>query len=511
MAVTPIVPSTALRFLRGVPLDSSYTDTLTFNSVSAQTTYFLGKVKYSYDNYGPVRMQSAIRVSTNATNLYDCNYIMFQNKNWNDKWFYAFITRIDFVNTNMCEVYYEIDVMQSWMFDMQLKDCFVEREHIADDTIGNNLVAENLELGDYVTHGITNSNSFTEFGIMIASSYDGNGAVVAGAKYVGVYAGVRFFYFGNPDDANSFIERLTNNNQQDGIVAIYMFPYDFIDYTSLTPHRAQFSMPKAYSNIDGYKPKNNKLFTYPYNFLLCTNYTGNYAEYKYEFCESTQMQFQISGDMTPSASFLCVPLTYKGSDFNYNEAITLTGLPMCTYNTDSYKAWLAQNQSSLTLTTLSTGLSTLAGGAMLAGGLATGNIGLSAIGAGKLMGGVGGALNTLAKVGDASAVPNHVKGNLVNNIMFAEGNFNFGFIPTTITAQTARIIDNFFTMYGYATHQVKTPNIKSRPRFNYLKTQHAVVTGNICFDHLDMIKRILDNGITFWHGDWVGDYATSNK
>ena len=35
--------------------------------------------------------------------------------------------------------------------------------------------------------------------------------------------------------------------------------------------------------LDGYAPRNNKLLSYPYNFLYVTNNQGNSAIYRWEF------------------------------------------------------------------------------------------------------------------------------------------------------------------------------------------------------------------------------------
>ena len=41
----------------------------------------------------------------------------------------------------------QLDVMQTWYFDYTMRKCFVVREHTNDDTIGNNLIEENLATG----------------------------------------------------------------------------------------------------------------------------------------------------------------------------------------------------------------------------------------------------------------------------------------------------------------------------------------------------------------------------
>jgi hypothetical protein len=76
---------------------------------------------------------------------------MFKNSNFGSKWFYAFLTDIKYINVNMCEVSYETDVYQTWMFDITIHPSFVVREHVDSDTMGEHIVDEGLETGDYIT------------------------------------------------------------------------------------------------------------------------------------------------------------------------------------------------------------------------------------------------------------------------------------------------------------------------------------------------------------------------
>ena len=57
---------------------------------------------------------------------------------------------------------------------------------------------------------------------------------------------------------------------------------------------------KQRGTIDGYVPKNNKLFTYPYCFLYVTNLMGNSATYKYEYFNSANCVFDFAMDMSPN-------------------------------------------------------------------------------------------------------------------------------------------------------------------------------------------------------------------
>lgn len=91
-----------------------------------------------------------MRVGLSADACYDCNYLMFQNSGFGSKWFYAFITSVEYVNNAVTEISFEIDVMQTWFFNYSVGECFIEREHSASDEIGENLVPETVNVGEYV-------------------------------------------------------------------------------------------------------------------------------------------------------------------------------------------------------------------------------------------------------------------------------------------------------------------------------------------------------------------------
>ena len=113
-----IQPQTNIRILQNVPLDTTYVHTIYFSSASAQQTYFASKQKYNLSSYTYQRVNNGIaRVGIKADSLYDCNYMMFQNTAYGSKWFYAFITSVEFVNNECSEITFELDVMQTWFFN----------------------------------------------------------------------------------------------------------------------------------------------------------------------------------------------------------------------------------------------------------------------------------------------------------------------------------------------------------------------------------------------------------
>lgn len=82
----------------------------------------------------------------------------------------------------------------------------------------------------------------------------------------------------------------------------------------------------------------------------------------------------------------------------------------------------------------------------------------------------------------------------------------------SIKNEYARVIDNFFSMYGYKTNLVKLPNLSNRSKWNYVKTINANILGDIPQKDLQKIKDLFNNGITLWHNPlYFLDYSQTNS
>lgn len=53
---------------------------------------------------------------------------MFQNENYSNKWFYAFIDGMKYINDSMTIISISTDVWQTWQFDLTFLESFIERE-----------------------------------------------------------------------------------------------------------------------------------------------------------------------------------------------------------------------------------------------------------------------------------------------------------------------------------------------------------------------------------------------
>ena len=77
--------------------------------------------------------------------------------------------------------------------------------------------------------------------------------------------------------------------------------------------------------------------------------------------------------------------------------------------------------------------------------------------------------------------------------------------------QYAKIIDNYFDMFGYKVNRVKKPSAGHRENYWYTKTIDVNIDGAIPQKDLQKIKDCYNNGITFWYTPAnIGNYSVSN-
>lgn len=555
----PIMPDGEVKILEDIPLDNSYANTITFQNALSQASYFRLNAKLTFDNVSYMRASGgSIKIQAKIEDVYNCNYMMFKNSNYENKWFYAFILGAEYVNNITTQIWFEIDVMQTWMFDYTLKECFVEREHPVTDNIGDNLIPEDLETGDYVTEGQHELPALSETAFVMWSSVDPKTlAISSGGQYCGLPCAIYPFATQNSMELQGWLNALDAAGRGDAVVAISVVPLVLLGGSTTVATDAQrinFTIPKSYGAFDGYTPKNKKLYTYPYNMLYVSGFNGNAATYPYEYFKTANnvpldyCPFILTGDITPQGSIAIWPNKYKGTGLgadntvNYDEKLLIGTNAMLPWACNAYANWLAQNVTSLALNTISqvksaeiarkqahtAGYYGTMGGVISAGANYLGGdyVGAlqSSMGAGQSFWNAHFAkkqaklqrdtaiAQALATVYEHSIQPPQAKGAWGNSYLLAYGLLGGWYCRKRIRGEFARIIDNYFDMYGYATHALKVPNTDSRPHWNYVRTQLCNLTGNLPQAAIDEIKSVYDSGITFWKNPGeIGNYSLDNS
>ena len=124
-----ITPQTKLRLLK-VPIGINNKNQLTFANANAQRDYFLSLPYIEIEEISYQRKDSFIMFPEHIDNILQYNYVMYLNENYTNKWFYAFITNMEYENDFNTRISIVTDVFQTWQFDLVFKQSFIEREMI---------------------------------------------------------------------------------------------------------------------------------------------------------------------------------------------------------------------------------------------------------------------------------------------------------------------------------------------------------------------------------------------
>lgn len=522
-----------VRLLQGVPMNREYADVLIFSSTSAQQAYFESKVKYQFSNLMYIK-ETEIYIPDQAGKYRDCNYLMYNNPDYPGKWFYGFIVNVEYIADGTTKVVYIEDFLQTWMFEMHVHPCLVVREHVNNDTVGAHIKDEGLALGEYVINRTT-EEQFIPYWIVIVSSLAldtlGNFKPAQGSMIGGVYSGLEYRAYA-PNHINviqDILDRLAEEGKSDAIVSMYMLPEQLLPESQLSGgivppgFRAHScNPPQGRTSINGYIPKNNKLYCYPYRGIQVGNNAGQSLILKYEFFSGSPVLY-YQGSTYPSGRIIAYPRNYMGKTSNFDYSLTMGDYPQCAWLKDVYSNWLAtQNirygyqQEDIKKSTAWGGI----GQALKAGvGALTGNWEMFG-------GGIGGAImefigmnqeldqaerNYAMETQIHSMTPPSTSGAIGNdNTLLSMGEYKIVMNEVTITSEYAKSIDDFFSLFGYKVDELKQPNIFGRQSWNYVKTNNAVVTGNCPVYACDNYVALLNRGVRFWHNPDIGNYSLPN-
>lgn len=561
MVMALVIPQTDLILLK-CPLEVDQQNQLTFNNETAQYNYFNGLPKLvGGTDFTYQRKDGRVRFNADIEDIRDYNYCMYRNNAYSNKWFYAFITDMEYANDGVTFIKLKTDVWQSWMFSIEIKPSFVQREHVNDDSIGAHTLDEDLPTGEPIMNDfqdwIVASNDEDKQRVVAQVTTLPDGFNIPAAYETRVYntipQGCYFLVFNGPNTLQQFIKWYDKMSKRDAIVAVFLVPYSMVDDAfyadcqvgdigtfkigflppTYLPENFIFTGdPITYSStLDGYAPKNNKMYCYPYSYLYVSNNAGTDVIYHYEdWQDPTEPYFSTRGVIGQGCSIQLFPYAYKKQSLSSGYGaygISCAKLPILSWVSDYYLNWQAQNGVNNVINAAigaGRGGLRIAGGALdLAGNMAAASFNggsLTAAGAGSAITSMGsGFLDVFSSVHSAihenyvaELVPNQAMGNTnCGDITYAMDKCGFTFRKMSCRYEYAVMIDNYFSMFGYKVNQVKVPNVNGRTNWNYVKCVQANILGNVPQADIEELKAIFNTGITFWHNpaNYL-DYSQTN-
>ena len=198
----------------------------------------------------------------------------------------------------------------------------------------------------------------------------------------------------------------------------------------------------------------------------------------------------------------------------YSWGLPLAKIPQGSWNADMYTNWMTQNGINILGMKIDAPTAHAIGGSLSAlTGAATGSY--ESIGSG-----IGQMLGSVQEMYRASMIPNQIGGQTtVGDVTFAYDKLAPTYYQMQIREENARIIDDWFSRFGYKINRVKVPNQTGRTYWNFVQIG---ATENIGYSNpsssrsvpaasMEIINNIYRGGVTIWHDHAsMGNYSLSN-
>ena len=519
----------------GIKLDREYKNVLNYSETDMLALVNANKVAEA-SNYSFIRDTGSIQTGFDYNRCLASNYMAFQNTDYSGKWFFAWIDKVIYRGDNNTEIYYTVDAWSTWFSYWSVSPCFVIKEHVNSDNVGEHTLLEGLETGEYIcnSHVIDDAMDDIASDLMyiVSTTLDLSSSspsstqkfTMAGVrKYNGIASGCVYYPIFNTTDIATVLTAVSEKGQIDGINGLFMAPRIFLG-TGTGPEVPESDNAITYNNaiskmttLNGYTPVNKKLLCYPYNYLIVSNNNGMSNILHYEDFSTSTCNFKIDLAITPGCSIRMTPLNYKGVAEYDEESINMGKFPICSYPVDMYTNWLTQNSVNVAGVTMTTDDLNMAGAGInatlgVAGAVMTGNV----------IGGISSVANAGVSIAQSmitkkqhSLIPPQARGNLnAGDVITSSNKNNFHFYKMSIRSEFARMIDQYFTRFGYTVNTLKTPNITGRPNWNYIQigSGEKVGYGSVPDSYMNVINTACQNGVTIWHNHTnIGNFNLNNS
>ena len=509
-----ITPSTTIKFLN-VPFSSSQNNVLKFYTPLLQAAYMAALANYTISSCTYQREGDGeyIRVPINIDSLYTCNYVMFQNSNFGERWFYAFIEHMEYLNPSVTKVFIKMDSYQSFMFDYTVENTFIERQTFATDYY--NTLPDIPSTGDLTTifeyskvlngyyYLLLNADPTIEDCALSTPHYP-----TIGDYSIPCYMAI----FSTPDLMCELIQAISNKGRADRIQACYFAP-------STREITASYSMPKGdldtYSGNDITLIETLELDDIMEDFTVTVDYTATYKKelsYPYAKLEVVDQitgksinldlskfenplapTFRIFYNIGEKPYYKVIPMNYNGLFYSIENALVVEPSTEMPVFSNSYAKYLKNNNTQN----------------MISGGMGV----MGAVGS-IMTGNVAGAVSSFASIAQvvtadkvASTQPNQINGMAGDAMEYINLSPAISFRVKVMDWDHMKIARNFWYIYGYPSKCVDVLS-ETGQRFNFYKTVNCnIIATTIPTEYLRDLEEIYNKGVTIWNNNYLNYYA----
>ena len=158
---------------KGIKIDKAYNNVLSYSESDMLNLLRQGEhLIYEASNYSFIdEFQNIINVQVPYGDCIALNYMAFKNPRYNNKWFFCFIDKIEYNSEKSTNITFHVDSWTTWFSSLTLKTCYTIREHVRDDTIGENRVDEGLDVGEIRALSSSTIAISTNYYIAVQTNY----------------------------------------------------------------------------------------------------------------------------------------------------------------------------------------------------------------------------------------------------------------------------------------------------------------------------------------------------
>lgn len=552
----PTIPNTTL-YVGVVPWNSDLKNVQSYGSRAEQISAIQGLLIHKYEHINIIRRDSDLILKGVNEDLTQCNYLMYQNADISNKWYFAFIDNVQYNSLNSVIISHTIDVWQTYQFDITYYKNLILRSHIAKstDTVGRWLAPEPISVApeferkhnvfndiswtpQYVLHSTSVYNPNTkkyeykgsgtgaslsaEYGIFVDSDTDVQEVV----KKYGKLSPAEALKSDNDDEYSNWIADLLTG-QIESFEKSLNNAVKLISTTSISQlqdHRNEliglYAIPAwvhsgtnkyATNNIKkkdvtttlptttlacGYTPRNKKMLSSLCKAYLFYNENGFKLPLKPELFTSDTPVFTVKATELSTNGFLLQIGSYADYTAKTNKI---------SYNCENRLGYDANTGLDKVLNTLTSAVGVVNAVGSVASQAFAGNVGGAVQGA---VGAVQQSINMIDALGQRG-VNTGASGDIMS---ITEKRAMPVFADVSPTVAQCRYIDDYLDVYGYAINEIGkiSTYMKNRSNWNYIQVANCNIKVSAPNDDVNKLKQMFESGVTIWHKNF-GDYDQNNN
>lgn len=552
----PTIPNTTL-YVGVVPWNSDLKNVQSYASRAEQISAIQGLLTHKYEHVNIIRRDSDLILKGVNEDLSQCNYMMYQNKDISDKWYFEFIDKAPYNSLNSVIISHSLDPWQTYQFDITYYKNLILRAHVAKstDTVGRWLAPEPISVApeferkhnvfndlswipQYVLHSTSVYNPNTkkyeykgsgtgaslsaEYGIFVDSDTDVQDVV----KKYGKLSPAEALKSDNDDEYSNWIADLLTG-QIDSFEKSLNNAVKLISTTSISQlqdHRNEliglYAIPGwvhsgtnkyATNNIKkkdvtttlptttlacGYTPRNKKMLSSLCKAYLFYNENGFKLPLKPELFTSDTPVFTVKATELSTNGFLLQIGSYADYTAKTNKI---------SYNCENRLGYDANTGLDKVLNTLTSAVGVVNAVGSVASQAFAGNVGGAVQGA---VGAVQQSINMIDALGQRG-INTGASGDIMS---ITEKRAMPVFADVSPTEAQCRYIDDYLDVYGYAINEIGkiSSYMKNRSNWNYIQVANCNIKVSAPNDDFNKLKQMFESGVTIWHRNF-GDYDQNNN